>query len=135
MLPGVCRSTWKVINKMINSDYSKTPLTKIKVKDKLSNDPLEIANEFNNFFVSIGSRLASSIEVANVDPLSYLKPQSVNYGVFINSYGSSNLIKSLKNSKSTGIDGIPVSVVKFACNYISFIISFSSFTDKPNSRN
>jgi hypothetical protein len=125
------RSAWKVINEVIYSDCSKTPITKIKVKDKLSNDPLEIANEFNNFSVSIGSRLASSTAVANVDPLSYLKPQSVNSMMLFptNSYEVSNIIKSLKNSKSTGIDGIPVSVIKFACDYISdFLASLINLT-------
>ena len=119
------RTTWKVITEVINSDCSKTLITKIKVKDKLSNDPLEIANEFNNFFVSIGSRLASSIAVTNVDPLSYLKPQSVNSMVLFptNCYEVSNVIKALKNSKNTGIDRIPVSVVKFACIYISHFLA------------
>src|SRR5580693_4501760 len=91
------------------------------VNDKLSDDPLEIANEFNNFFVSIGSKLANNIRMTSVDPITYLKPKCINSMMLFpsTSFEVNSIIKSLKNSTSVGIDGIPVAVIKSACSYIS----------------
>ena len=76
------------------------------IDDKLVTDSLEVANGFNDFFVSIGPELAKNL-VSSVNPLSYVKSNTnsivireVTYlqvrGV-INSLNNSSLEKCMMN--------------------------------------
>ena len=67
---------------------------------KSTTDSGEIANSFNDFFVTIGSELAKNI-VSTTDPMSYVDP----------CYKVRQTILSLKNS-SAGWDDFPALVAK-----------------------
>ena len=68
--------TWKVLKDIIGLDGNKTKQkNNILIDDKLVTDSLDIANGFNNFFVSVGPKLANDIK-SDMDPLSY-----VNYNI------------------------------------------------------
>ena len=77
-----------------------------------------IANEFNNFFVSIGKKLASDLS-SNVNSLIYLN-SVVNSIVIptITTRKVRNIISSTKNS-SPGWDDVPASVEKKIEYYIN----------------
>jgi hypothetical protein len=59
----------------MGSDYRKT-ISEIKTDTDTLTDPTQIAEEFNNFFSNIGSKIASSIPPSSTDPLSYLPDTS-----------------------------------------------------------
>ena len=65
--------TWKVLKHILGLDGN-TVKKKISflIDDKLVTDSLEVANGFNDFFVSIGPELAKHL-VSSVNPLSYVK--------------------------------------------------------------
>ena len=60
----------KNIGKDVIRSKRKTPF---QIKGKSSTNSGEIANSFNEFFVSIGPKLANNI-VNTMDPMSYVTP-------------------------------------------------------------
>ena len=73
---------------------------------------IRISNEFNNYFVSVGSALASKINVNSCNPLDYI--QSNVQSMAIPNYYENDVtlaINSLKNS-SPGWDNIPTLIAK-----------------------
>ena len=94
---------------------SQTTKSKFITDNGCISDSVMIANEFNDFFVSIGDKLASKI-TSNINPLSFVNniPNSM-----VMSEVSPNevlqIIHSLKNS-SPGWDDIPTSMAKQCVN-------------------
>ena len=104
--------TWGIMKTIIGKDSnnSKSSL-KFQVNGKCITDSLEIANSFNNFFVSVGPKLAQNI-ISTVNPMSYVTP--CNNSIVIPPVTIaevSQVISSLKNS-SAGWDEIPALVAK-----------------------
>src|ERR1700759_5122750 len=93
----------------------------ILLKDnKITNDPLTIANKFNRYFVNIGPSCASKIPVVNKNIYDYLPPSMpASMALYpADEYEVIKLISNLKNVSSPGLDEIPINVVKFAPTYI-----------------
>ena len=60
--------TWKVLKHIIGLDGNKTKQKfNILIDDKLVIDSLDIANGFNNCFVSVGPKLANNLK-SGIDP-------------------------------------------------------------------
>ena len=106
--------TWKVLRFILGFD-SNTNKQKnnFLIEDNLVTDSLDIANGFNNFFVSIGPKLANNLK-SDIDPLSYVN-YSINSIVVqeVSSNQVREVINSLNNS-SPGHDELPPFVAK-AC--------------------
>ena len=105
--------------------------TTFTINDKLVTDSKEIANGFNNYFVSIGLLLANDIR-CSVNPMSYVKSiQNSIVIVNISYLELERVISSLKNS-SAGWDEIPTFVAKkFVYSYLkplTYLIN-RSFTE------
>ena len=81
-----------------------------------------IANEFNNFFSSIGSNLASVVPATNVTCDYYLdKPQVSSFLLSPTSAMEiENIITSLNPSKACGPYSIPIVLLKTLRNVISY---------------
>ena len=56
------RKTWEIIRSVLPNKSKREPPCSLKVNGTTSKDPITIANEFNNFFCTIGSNLADKIE-------------------------------------------------------------------------
>ena len=81
------------------------------IDDKLVTDSLEVANGFNDFFVSIGPELAKDL-VSSVNPLSYVKSNTNSIVIREVTYLQvKGVINSLNNSIS-GDDELPPFVTK-----------------------
>ena len=104
--------SWKILKTIIgkNSNKSKNKII-FSINNAHVTDCQIIANEFNNFFVSIGPQLASNI-YSSVNPLLYVR-NVVNSIVIptITPAEIRTIILSTKNS-SPGWDDIPASVAK-----------------------
>ena len=91
--------SWRVLKTIIGKDSNSC---KQKLSFVINNNTTyksqTIANEFNDFFVSIGSQLASTI-TSTVNPLSYVTPV-VNSIVILDMTTTEvmNIIQSLNNS-------------------------------------
>ena len=110
-----------------NSCCSKRKM-KLTINNETVNNSRTIANEFNNFFVSIGPALADTI-TCSVDPMSYVDNIMNSIAISYVSYMDvKNIILSLKNS-SPGYDELPAFIAKQCIdNYVmplTYIINMS----------
>ena len=68
------KEMWKTVNKVLNKDSASSAIPIVNFQDRVLDRPNEIAKAFNEHFVTVGPKLASSIDhKANDDPLKYLK--------------------------------------------------------------
>ena len=111
---GNGKETWKVLKEALNSKNSSAELPNTFVNDDgrtYTNE--DIANGFNDYFVSIGESLENSMPAPSSNPISYLRND--NYSTLdeplsTNSDQIENIIKSL-NRVGGGIDRISTDIV------------------------
>jgi len=104
--------SWKVLKNIIGRDNnkSKNSLT-FCIENRTISDSTEIANSFNNFFVTIGPQLAEKIN-STISPMSYVTYVPNSIVIFdVTCTEVKQVISSLKNS-SAGWDDIPTSIAK-----------------------
>ena len=65
--------TWAILNSMTNKNRGKQIISRVEKNGVEINNPKEIAEEFNNFFVNIGSELAKKVPLGMSKPLDFLK--------------------------------------------------------------
>jgi hypothetical protein len=88
----------------------------ISIDGTLSSDTKAIANTFNNFFSTVGSKIANSLPPSNTDPLSYCAelPDTARL-LELEGCGQilvGNTIKRLVSKNSTDLDGISSKLLK-----------------------
>ena len=71
---------WKVFTPIINPHKNKNSRTidKLNINRKIVNNPLEIANHFNNYFCNIGKKLSTKIPPTTSHFSKFLKNNNVN---------------------------------------------------------
>ena len=121
--------SWKILKNIIGKDNNKTKnnLT-FCIDNKTISDSTEIANSFNNFFVTIGPHLAENIN-SKISPMSYVKYVTNSIAILdVTCTEVRQVISSLKKS-SAGWDEIPISIAKKCiANLIeplTYLINFS----------
>ena len=106
------KSCWKIMREVIgtknnlNNDSSVFKINNIEVKDKEI-----ISNEFNNYFVKIGSKLACKCQ-SSKNPLQFVK-SSLN-SIFISNITETEVTETILdlNNSSPGYDEVPSIVLK-----------------------
>ena len=117
------KSTWKVLNEVINKKKSKptiSPLFKTNDNDNEISDPILIANKFCNYFTNIGPNLAKKIKPSQSHRL--FLSGCYSQSVFLDSVTSAEIVeiaKSFQPNKSAGYDKIPMSIIKQFINIIA----------------
>ena len=129
------KNTWKGIRQLINlNPKSFHAPTKI-IKDNIELvDGKSIADDFNDFFANIGSKLANSIPPASKSPLSSLPPQKPNsfYLLPVTSNDIEQVISTLDIRKACGPFSIPTKLLKLLKCFLSkpletiFNVSFTT---------
>ena len=122
---------WKNINSAIN--YKSVSTSHIQ---SINNDqgirltePFDISNQFNNFFINIGEKLAKSFHNSTtLNHNAYLKPNSSS--LFLKPITSTEIftiINQMKSSKSTPSTEGPISLLKLSapllCPFLSFLFN------------
>ena len=133
------KSLWDTVNNLIGKKKRKETDT-FNINGHQTNDSLQIANDFNDYFTTVGSNLASNIDAGNCHFTDFIPPPCQN-SLFL--YSTHNhemitIVKHLKSSKSSGHDGISVYLLKQIINCIatplSHIFNLSLSSGKcPNS--
>ena len=104
------RNTWQGIKSIINLDgRDKLNPTSILIDDDLVTEPKEVANQFNNYFSNIASKLQASIYTQGQDFNKYLK-NNAEHSFFIKStdkYEIIDIINKNLNNKASGPNSIP----------------------------
>ena len=123
------KGIWSSLKKLLPKP-SKTP-NNIEIDEKITTSPSKIANHFNSYFATIGSKLGESLQT-NLQPVwtsatcSSFKFQPIQIPSALNE------LKSLRVNKGAGLDNIPPRLLKAAADtiapsltYIDYIFNLS----------
>jgi len=110
------RKTWQTINSIIGRKKQGTVVNKLVNKDgHYITDPLSISNEFNDFFVNIGPKLASTINSNNESNFSDYMQEPLSNNMFMKPIVAEEIRKIIckfDQNKSAGHDDIGNYIVK-----------------------
>ncbi|KAK3909908.1 Lipoprotein signal peptidase [Frankliniella fusca] len=127
-----CKAMWSVINKELGRASLTQENIVIKKGDMILTNPVHIANTFNSYYIhSVQSLVSSTLD------LNCKFPSQSGSIVFspLSETEVLNIVLRMKTKSSSGLDGIPSSVVKQSVNFIikplTFIIN-SSFASETN---
>lgn len=121
------RKTWDGIRSIVCTKPFRCPTpSSIRIGDTLITDPLDIANNFNNFFTSIADSIRDSIPPTSKRYSNYLKNSNRN-SIFLSPVVKEEVVKiieSLSLGKSSGPNSVPVRILKMLKNDIATPMSF-----------
>ncbi len=110
------KDTWKNIKSLINKNNNTYTPTQFNTETNKIVDPIEICNEFNKYFVNIGTELNNKIPTSNTTSISFLsKIAKTQDSAFINPTSENeilNIVRQMKNKTSSGIDSITNKLLK-----------------------
>ena len=126
--------TWKVMNEMMGRGPTCNAIAQIKSNDAIIDEPEEMANKFNEFFVNVGPDLAKKIPPSSKRPTDFLKGNFLDsmYISPTNEFEIIDIIRNLRNTNSKGSDDLPLSIIKtcdFALSSILAYLNNESFTE------
>ena len=106
--------TWKILKAVLNKDGYVKPVSNFIKDGSIISCPKAIVDNFNEYFVSIGSKLARDIPESNKKFSSYLKnsPSHSLSFYLTDKFEVISIVNGLNNKFSFGCDNIPVDVVK-----------------------
>ena len=119
------KETWKTLNNILGRNkQTKLPdFFKDPDGNKIT-DSNKIANNFNDFFTNIGTKLANKISPPDSDYVSPLKSKNKQNSIFLNPTNTDEIIKITKNLKSSNrIDDISTKLLKMIINEIAPVLS------------
>ena len=131
---GNIRETWKLLGSVLNKNRENDICNFFIENDVQITDKAQIVHKFNEYFVSIGSRLASTIPASSVLFSDHLKSPNVNdFALYETSpIEIIEIVSKLKNKWSSGFDNVPVSILKASISNIaepiSWLINYSFVT-------
>ena len=115
------KQTWKDINSIIGKGHKKSPQTKFKDENgKVITDSHDIPNQFNDFFVNVGPKLAKEIQHSGkhyYDYLGEMRPSCMYMKPIVES-DILKIIDKFNSNKSTGHDNIGNLIIKKVSNEI-----------------
>src|ERR1043165_2096884 len=116
----------EIVENILNKN-KQTNIVEEFVKDGLTiSNHQEIVENFNNYFVSIGEKLAESIPAASASFSSYLNNSNMDsFALFLTDATEViEIVYNLKDKSSYGVDGIPVNIMKKCITQIAEPLSF-----------
>jgi len=119
------KATWTLINQILNKSTPTTDINHLASPNHTSSSPIDIANTMNDYFNSIGSRLASACPPSTQSFTSFLPSPLTHTIVFLPTSATEifNIISNLELSSSCGMDEIPASVIKLVADLIASPLS------------
>ena len=100
------KNTWKILNNVSNKDHKISRNTD-NLNRQIINNPNQIPEHFNDFFINIGPNQVSQIADSNTHFSTYLS-KSTDNTMFFNPITEDEVLEVIKNldaRKSTGHDG------------------------------
>jgi hypothetical protein len=117
------KKLWKTLKEMLPNESSNSTLSSLKVDDRDITKNVEMANQLNSFFSSVGDKLASKFGTTTTNEIC----PNVNDEEFRFSHIQQSIvakmINSLENGKATGVDGVGVRLLKAGCPVFSYILT------------
>ena len=117
------QKTWKAIKSIISmkNKSNNDSRTSIIHEGNFIADPLSIANIFNDFFSTVAQKVQSKIKFSSKSFSDFLPP-NIHESIILSQITEdeiSKIISSLKSSKSTGPNSIPIKILKLLQTQIS----------------
>ena len=133
IISGNIKETWKLLGSIFGKNVYNDTINCFNVNGVDINNKQEIVDKFNDYFVSIGSRLAALIPDSPLKYYDYLKtPNLKSFALYpTNAAEVIEIVSNFKNKWSAGADSIPINIVKASIVNIAEPISRlinSSFT-------
>ena len=120
-----CKKTWNTINEVLKSKNKKHMVNDkfITSEGTSCTDKNEIVEQFNKYFINIGSILNSKLPKTGEDPTQHIKHNTESFFCApTDPTEIINIVKSANSSKSSGVDNIDPYVVQKIKNYRPFSI-------------
>lgn len=108
------KETWRIIKDLLNRNGSNHNCIPLIVNGIVIDDPTLMANEFNNYFVAIGPKMAAKVPTTDQHFSSFLKNPNPS-SMFIRPVDAnevSDIISNLKDTKPCNTLELPVSIYK-----------------------
>lgn len=108
------KKLWEEINSLLNNNENSKHIESIIVNNDTITDSKTIANEFNNFFSTIGEKLNTTFNSSQNDFTKYM-PEKLNSTIRLQPATVSEISKiiySLSNKSSCGLDNISQKLLK-----------------------
>ena len=108
------KNTWKILNNVLNKNHKKSCNTEFNLNGQTTNNPNQIPEHFNDFFINIGPNQVSQIPDTNTHFSTYLS-KSTDNTMFFNPITENEVLEVIKNldaKKSTGHDGFSILIIK-----------------------
>ena len=121
------RKIWSHLNEEMNrSSNNKQHITEIKTNNRTLDNNKEMADAFNNFYSSIGEKIANNINFNQAEHDTYINNiPSTNLSFKFKQINTAELLtinRTIKNKKSCGPDNIPSIITKTIINKIPAVI-------------
>ena len=117
------KETWRILNTITGRGKKKSYFpNSFESNNKVIDDPMEIASEFNTFFVNIGPDLAKKIKQPENVSIYQNMPQMNENTMFLSDISEKELIRVVNNFKrksSTDCHNINMSIIKDTVKQIS----------------
>jgi hypothetical protein len=115
------KKTWKLINDLSSRNSCKVKkISEVIVEEQVITSPAEMAEAFNNYFVSVGNNLADEIPSPEHEPEVYLRPTDKRFSLKAPTIDTVyNLLRCIDEKKSVGLDKIPNKLLKIAANVVA----------------
>ena len=118
---------WSGIRSIVNlkTKSQLSPISHLLETGKQVDDPVKMANMFDNYFTNVGGNIDKSIPRTRKSPVDYLLNKIPN-SVFLAPVTEGDIeiiIESLNQKKAIGPYSIPVFLLKILCRYIAVPLS------------
>jgi hypothetical protein len=112
--------SWQAINSLLNKRSKTTEIPELQIENRSVKGDENIASCFNDYFSTVGSKLASNVTGIDSDPLRFVPPvTNTFYFQNISVLELTKTIAQIKIKKSPGIDGIYAKLLKDAGDTIN----------------
>jgi hypothetical protein len=108
------KKTWDLLKEATTGNVKQSLIDKITVNDMPVNDPLQISNEFNKFFTSVGKQIAENVEPVDKDPMDYIST-NCNVNLHLGNMSQAdfiNIVNKMEPKNSADINGMSTKMIK-----------------------
>ena len=114
------KKTWKLMNDLMGRKSDNTEKNEVvDCKENYVTTPKEIADCFNNHFITVGPELAGKCQRTSIKPEAYLTETHNQFSfTFIKPLNVLKQLNKLDTGKATGVDNIPNKILKIAAPLI-----------------
>ena len=112
--------SWQAINSLLNKKSKFTQISELNVGNRSVKGDENIASSFNDYFSTIGAKLANNLTDIDSDPMRFVPYVSNTFSFRnISAHELMEAVAQIKTNKSPGIDGISAKLLKDAGDTIS----------------